>query len=62
MIGNNLKVTIEQGHADNLDFAKWRVQCFSGSLVQGSTFGIQMNFCAENPPFRKAEKRYLQAK
>jgi len=55
MIGNNLKVTIEQGHAGNIGFAKWRVQCFYDSLVQGSSSVFQMNICAENPPIRKAE-------
>jgi hypothetical protein len=25
--------------------------------VQGSTLGILLNFCAENPPHRQAEKR-----
>ena len=43
--------------AGNSGFAKWRVQCFYDSLVQGSTFGILMNICAENPPLRKAAKR-----
>ena len=43
----------------NIGFAKWRVQCFYDSLVQGSSSVFQMNICAENPPLRKAEKRYL---
>jgi len=42
----------------NIGFAKWRVKCLYDSLVQGSTLGILMNICAENPPLRKAEKRY----
>jgi hypothetical protein len=29
--------------------------------VQGSTAVILLNFCAKNPPLRKAENRYLQA-
>ena len=41
----------------NIGFAKWRVKCLYDSLVQGSTLGILMNICAENPPLRKAEKR-----
>jgi hypothetical protein len=44
----------------HMGFAKWRVQCFYDSLVQGSTFGILMNICAKNPPLRKAAKRYRQ--
>ena len=44
----------------NIGFAKWRVQCFYDSLVQGSSSVFQMNICAENPPLRKAEKRCLQ--
>jgi len=47
----------KKGRSANIGFAKWRVQCFYDSLVQGSTFGILMNICAENPPLRKAEKR-----
>jgi hypothetical protein len=42
----------------NIGFAKWRVQCFYDSLVQGSSSVFQMNICAENPPLRKAENRY----
>jgi hypothetical protein len=41
----------------NIGFAKWRVQCFYDSLVQGSSSVFQMNICAENPPLRKAENR-----
>jgi hypothetical protein len=52
--------TKDRRAAGNSGFAKWRVQCFYDSLVQGSTFGILMNICAENPPLRKAAKRYGQ--
>jgi hypothetical protein len=34
--------------------------CFYETFVQGSTFGILLNFCAKNPPHRQAAKRYLQ--
>lgn len=44
----------------NIGFAKWRVQCFYDSLVQGASSVFQMNICAKNPPLRKAENRYLQ--
>ena len=44
----------------NIGFAKWRFQCFYDNLVQGSSSVFQMNICAENPPLRKAENRYLQ--
>ena len=43
----------------NIGFAKWRVKCFYDSLVQGSSSVFQMNICAENPPLRKAENRYV---
>jgi hypothetical protein len=46
--------------AGNIGFAKWRVQCFYDSLVQGSSSVFQVNICAENPPLRKAENRYHQ--
>jgi len=45
----------------NIGFAKWRVQCFYDSLVQGSSSVFQLNICAENPPLRKAKNRYGQA-
>ncbi|MFT6970869.1 MAG: ligand-binding SRPBCC domain-containing protein [Roseivirga sp.] len=41
----------------NIGFAKWRVQCFYDSLVQGSSSVFQVNICAVNPPLRKAENR-----
>jgi aspartyl protease family protein len=47
----------EEGRRHNIGFAKWRVQCFYDSLVQGSSSVFQMNICAENPPLRKAENR-----
>lgn len=48
----------KEGRSANIGFAKWRVHCFYDSLVQGSTFGTLINICANNPPLRKAEKRY----
>ena len=42
----------------NIGFAKWRVQCFYDSLVLGSSSVFQLKFCSENPPLRKAEKRW----
>lgn len=50
----------KEGRSANIGFAKWRVQCFFDSLVQGSSSVFQLMFCAENPPLRKAEKRYAQ--
>jgi len=50
----------QEGRTANIGFAKWRVQCFYDSLVQGSSSVFQLNICAENPPLRKAEKRYAQ--
>jgi hypothetical protein len=48
----------KEGRSANIGFAKWRVQCFYDSLVQGSSSVFQLNICAENPPLRKAENRY----
>jgi hypothetical protein len=48
----------QEGRTANIGFAKWRVQCFYDSLVQGSSSVFQLNICAENPPLRKAEKRW----
>jgi len=50
----------KEGRSANIGFAKWRVQCFYDSLVQDSSSVFQLNICAENPPLRKAENRYLQ--
>jgi len=50
----------EKQRTANIGFAKWRVQCFYDSLVQGSSSVFQMNICAENPPLRKAENRCRQ--
>lgn len=47
----------KEARLPNIGFAKWRVQCFYDSLVQGSSLAFQMNICAENPPLRKAENR-----
>ena len=54
--------TEKEGRRHNNGFAKWRVQCFYDSLVQGSSSVFQMNICAENPPLRKAENRYAQCR
>jgi len=51
------QATTERTPAGNSGFAKRRVQWFYDSLVQGSTFGILMNICAENPLLRKAANR-----
>ena len=48
----------KEGRSANIGFAKWRVQRFYDSLVQGSSLVFQLKFCAENPPLRKAENRY----
>jgi hypothetical protein len=47
----------QEGRTANIGFAKWRVQCFYDSFVQGSSSVFQMNICAKNPPLRKAENR-----
>ena len=51
---NNIK-----GRPANIGFAKWRLQCFDDSLVQGSISVFQFNICVEKPPLRKAEYRYM---
>ncbi len=50
----------KEGRTANIGFAKWRVQCFYDSLVQGSSSVFQLSICAENPPLRKAENRCKQ--
>jgi hypothetical protein len=47
----------EEHRNGNSDFTKKRVQYYYDSLVQSSSSVYQMNFCAENPPHRKAENR-----
>ena len=47
--------------AYNIGLAIWRLKCFYETFVQGSTVGILLNFCAENPPHRQAANRCLQA-
>ena len=48
----------KEGRSAHIGFAKWRVQCFYDSLVQGSSSVFQMNICVKNPPLRKAANRY----
>ena len=50
-------MTKKEGRRHNIGFAKWRVQCFYDSLVQGSSSVFQLNICAEIPPLRKAAGR-----
>jgi len=47
----------KEGRSANIGFAKWQMQCFYDSLVQGSSSVFQMNICAENPPHRQAKNR-----
>lgn len=44
----------------NIGLAIWRLKCYYKTFVQGSTTVILLNFCANNPPHRQAENRYLQ--
>jgi hypothetical protein len=46
----------------NIGFAKWRVQNFYDSLVQGSSSVFQLNICGENRHLRQARNRLLQSK
>jgi len=50
---------LKEQRTANIGFAKWRVKCLYDSFVQGSNSVFQLNICAENPPLRKAEKRYV---
>lgn len=42
----------------NSGFALWGLTCFVETFVQSSTFLLRMNSSANNPPQRKAAKRY----
>ena len=48
----------KEARLPNIGFAKWRVQSYYDSLVQGSSSVFQMNICAKNPRLRKYENRY----
>ncbi|WP_276974014.1 hypothetical protein [Flavobacterium filum] len=50
----------KEGRSANIGFAKWRVQCFYDSLVQGSSSVLRMKFSAKNPCLRVAANRYQQ--
>jgi len=41
----------------NIGLAIWRLKCFYETFVQASTFVLQLNFCAKNPPHRQAVSR-----
>ena len=51
--------TKKEERTANIGFAKWRVTCFYDSLVLSQNAVLRLNFCAENPPLRKAENRYV---
>ena len=38
----------KEGRRHNIGFAKWRIQSFYDSLVQGSSSVFQLNICTEN--------------
>lgn len=50
--------TKKEERTANIGFAKWRVTCIYDSLVLNQSAVLRLNICAENPPLRKAEKRY----
>ena len=52
----------KEARLPNIGFAKWRVQCFYDSLVQGSSSVLRLKFSGENRHLRKAAKRYRQVK
>jgi len=43
--------------AANMGLAKWRVTCFYDTFVVKQTVVHLMNFSAEMPPLRQAQKR-----
>ncbi len=43
--------------AANFGLAILRLKCFYETFVLGSTLVILLNFCAKNPPHRKAVNR-----
>ena len=49
----NAGETTEKGAAGNKVLPKAGLKCFYETFVQGSTFGILMNFCAKNPRLRQ---------
>jgi len=59
MTKNEIRQT-EKPQTANIGFAKWRVQCFYDSLVQGSSSVFQLNICAENRHLRQARNRYMR--
>jgi hypothetical protein len=42
----------------NTGLAKVAVQCSADTFVVNQSMVLRINFCAENPPLRKAENRY----
>jgi len=46
--------------AYNIGLAIWRLKYFYETYVQRSTLVILLNFCANTPSHRQAEKRYPQ--
>jgi hypothetical protein len=51
-------MTENKWQTHNIGLAIWRLKCFYETFVQGSTAVILLNYCAENPPHRQAEKRW----
>jgi hypothetical protein len=49
----------KENRTANIGLAIWRLKCIYETFVQGSTFGILMNFSAKYPPHRQAENRYV---
>jgi hypothetical protein len=47
----------KEGRSAYIGFAKWRVQCFYDSLVQGSSSVFQINICGKNRQLLVAPNR-----
>jgi hypothetical protein len=62
MIGlTTCKADRKESRTANMGLAKGGLTCFVETFVQGSAFVLRMNFSAENPALRQAQKRCLQA-
>ncbi|MCB0536550.1 MAG: hypothetical protein KDE33_03390 [Bacteroidetes bacterium] len=49
--------TEKEERTANMGLAKWRVTCIYDTFVVKQTVVHLMNFCAEIPPLRQAQKR-----
>jgi hypothetical protein len=55
-----IKLNNDRKTTSNIGLSIWWRMYFCETFVQGSTFGIVLDFCAKNPPHSRAENLYLQ--